>query len=61
MSHGDIVYKLIGEEGPDHDKSFIVEAYVNDTAYGQGIGKTKKAAEQKAAYETLKMLKESEK
>ena len=59
-NHSDIVYKLIGEEGPDHDKSFIVEAYINDEAYGQGKGKTKKAAEQKAAFETLKMLKESE-
>ena len=51
-----ISYKLIGEEGPDHNKSFFVAVYIGDTEYGQGKGRTKKAAEQEAAYQTILLL-----
>ena len=50
-------YFLIGEEGPDHDKKFVVEARIGDTIYGKGTGRTKKGAEQEAAYQTLLKLK----
>ncbi len=50
-------YVLIKEEGPDHDKKFVVEARIGEKAYGQGTGRTKKAAEQEAAYQTLLKLK----
>lgn len=50
-------YELVGETGPDHDKEFSVEAYLNDELMGSGVGRTKKAAEQKAAYEVLLKLK----
>lgn len=50
-------YELIGETGPDHDKQFSVEAYLDDKLIGSGVGRTKKAAEQAAAYEALKWLK----
>lgn len=50
-------YELIGETGPDHDKQFSVEAYLDDKLIGSGVGRTKKAAEQAAAYEALKRLK----
>ena len=50
-------YILIGEKGPDHNKEFSVEAKLNGKVIGRGIGRTKKAAEQKAAYEALKFLK----
>lgn len=50
-------YELIGETGPDHDKEFQVEAYLDDKLIGSGVGRTKKAAEQQAAYEALKKLK----
>ena len=46
-------YELVGESGPEHDKQFHVEAYLNDFLIGKGIGRTKKAAEQQAAYEAL--------
>jgi len=46
-------YHLIKEEGPDHNKVFIVEACIGDESYGQGSGRTKKAAEQEAAYYTI--------
>lgn len=46
-------YEVIDESGPDHDKKFVIEARVNGTTMGRGVGKTKKAAEQQAAYEAL--------
>ena len=53
---GDLVYRLVSEEGPDHDKKFLVEARIANVAYGQGTGRTKKSAEQEAAYATLLQL-----
>ncbi|MCL2866083.1 MAG: ribonuclease III [Lachnospiraceae bacterium] len=53
-----IVYHLIREEGPDHNKIFAVEVQIDDQVLGQGQGKTKKAAEQEAAYKAILCLKE---
>ncbi len=53
---GDLEYQLIAEEGPDHNKSFTVQAVIGETAYGIGTGHSKKAAEQMAAYETMLMI-----
>lgn len=50
-------YVLLAEEGPDHDKSFRVEARIGDKVIGAGCGHTKKAAEQEAAYQALLLLK----
>ena len=52
-----ICYELVGEVGPDHNKSFQMEVRIGDTTYGQGIGRTKKAAEQEAAYQAMLKLK----
>ncbi len=57
---GSLSYLLIKEEGPDHDKSFWVEAYVNGEALSKGCGRTKKAAEQQAAYEAILKLRGQE-
>ncbi len=46
-------YELIKEEGPDHSKQFTVVALVKDTQLGIGVGRTKKAAEQEAAYQSI--------
>lgn len=54
---GDIRYVLVGESGPEHDKSFFVEVYQGDVLLGSGSGHNKKAAQQKAAYEALLRLK----
>ena len=43
------VYEIIGETGPDHNKTFTVEVKLNGKPYGTGIGKSKKSAEQEAA------------
>lgn len=51
-------YVLVGEEGPDHDKKFMVEALIGERVIGHGTGHTKKAAEQEAAYEALMKLRE---
>lgn len=53
---GTLQYRLIKEEGPDHDKSFMVEACINGKPVSQGVGRTKKAAEQQAAYEAILLL-----
>lgn len=46
-------YVLVSESGADHDKTFIVDAEINGNPLGRGIGKTKKQAEQEAAYQAL--------
>ncbi len=47
------VYKTLQEEGPDHDKTFIVGVYVNEKLLAQGKGKSKQEAEEKAAENAL--------
>ncbi len=51
-----LVYELVDESGPAHDKSFTVEVKVDDIVYGVGIGTSKKEAEQEAAKEALNKL-----
>jgi ribonuclease-3 len=53
-------YELLFEEGPDHNKQFTVEARLGEQVLSQGTGKTKKAAEQQAAYRAILQLKENE-
>lgn len=48
-----IHYEIVEEKGPDHDKQFTVEVYIDNAVMGQGVGRTKKAAEQQAAYMVL--------
>ena len=55
-----IIYELINEEGPDHNKSFTVQVLIGSDIYGTGTGRTKKAAEQKAAYEAILKLKKED-
>ncbi len=52
-----IAYKLLKEEGPDHNKAFYVEVLIGEKVYGIGKGRTKKAAEQEAAYQAILKLK----
>ncbi|USF28461.1 Ribonuclease 3 [Firmicutes bacterium ASF500] len=42
-------YRLVGEEGPDHNKRFFVEVTLNGQSIGSGSGRSKKEAEQAAA------------
>ena len=47
-------YRLISETGPSHDKTFVFEVVIDGIVYGKGTGKSKKEAEQQAAYDALK-------
>lgn len=49
-------YELLGESGPEHDKTFRMAVYMEENQLGTGVGRTKKAAEQQAAYEALLLL-----
>lgn len=57
----DIKYEVISENGPDHDKTFVVEVYLNGTRMGSGEGTSKKKAEQQAAQNALIHVKASKK
>ena len=52
-----INYQLLKEEGPDHNKQFQVGVLIGDIQYGTGNGRTKKAAEQDAAYQAILKIK----
>lgn len=56
MSKETLHYELIGEEGPDHNKKFTIEAVLGKETLAIGIGRTKKAAEQEAAYKAILKL-----
>lgn len=46
-------YELIEEKGPDHDKTFVIAAIIDGVQCSTGSGKSKKQAEQHAAYALL--------
>jgi ribonuclease-3 len=48
------VYKVLREEGPDHDKTFAVGVFVDNHLRGEGAGPSKQAAQVAAAAEALK-------
>ncbi len=48
------IYKVLRDEGPDHDKMFIVGVYVDDELKGEGEGPSKQAAQVAAATHALK-------
>ena len=47
-------YKLVREEGPDNDKTFFTELYLDEVLVGSGKGKTKKESQQEAAKDAFK-------
>lgn len=55
------VYKVLGEEGPDHDKIFQLGVYVGSKLLGKGSGSSKQNAQQKAAEAALKTYEEHKK
>ena len=57
---GPLTYELVREEGPDHDKHFEVCARMGEQEIGRGEGRTKKAAEQMAAYKGILFLRAGE-
>ena len=51
-------YEILKESGPDHNKVFEVRAVLGGQEIGRGTGRTKKAAEQVAAYRGILKLRE---
>lgn len=51
-----IEYVIAEQTGPDHDRNYIIELYVDGKLFGKGKGKTKKEAEQSAAKEAVKRV-----
>ncbi|SRR5581483_5432072 len=48
------IYKVMSEEGPDHDKVFTVGVFIGGELRGQGSGPSKQAGQQQAAVQALK-------
>lgn len=51
------IYKVVSENGPDHQKEFLVEVFINGASFGQGSGANKKGAQQQAAKFACEKLK----
>ena len=51
-----LTYHMVGESGPDHNKTFRFEVWLNDEPIGQGSGHSKKEAEQDAARSALERM-----
>jgi ribonuclease-3 len=51
-----VEYVLKDQTGPDHDRKFVVQVYLNSNVIGQGEGHSKKQAEQLAAKEALELM-----
>ncbi len=51
-----IAYELVGESGPDHNKTFTFRVTIDGEAAGEGSGRSKKEAEQMAARCALEAL-----
>lgn len=49
-------YRLVSETGPDHNKTFVVEVYLDSNRIGVGSGHSKKNAEQAAARQALELF-----
>jgi ribonuclease-3 len=49
-------YRIVSENGPEHEKTFVVEVSVNSTLAARGVGRSKKEAEQAAARELSERL-----
>lgn len=49
----EVIYRILAEEGPDHNKRFTAGVFLQGNLRGKGIGRTKKEAEQRAAQQVL--------
>jgi ribonuclease-3 len=53
-------YRVVGESGPDHQKVFQIEVWIDGECMATGEGSTKKEAEQRAARSALEQLERAE-
>ncbi len=52
----ELTYRVVREDGPEHNRHFEVEARINSNVVGRGSGKSKRDAEQNAAREALRLF-----
>lgn len=55
-SHGQLHYDIVEESGPAHAKKFLTYVLLAETKLGEGIGRSKKEAEQEAARQAIQQL-----
>jgi len=55
---GALEYRTVEERGPAHDREFVVAVAVGERTLGEGVGRSKKEAEQRAASRALRLLQE---
>lgn len=53
------VYRVLSEDGPDHEKTFVVGVFVNNKMVGQGAGPSKQSAQVQAAEQALALYEAS--
>lgn len=53
-------YKLVGSKGPDHKKEFEIAVVIENKEYARATGKSKKIAQQEAAFQAVAILKSEE-
>ena len=49
-------YRIVSADGPDHDRSFVVEVFIGGEALGSGTGRSRRDAETEAALSALEVL-----
>ena len=54
------IYKVIKEDGPDHEKIFTLGVFVGDKKMGEGEGPSKQIAQQEAAREAIRKYKKQD-
>ena len=54
------IYKVLKEDGPDHDKNFTLGVFVGDKKMGEGEGPSKQIAQQEAAREAIRKYKKQD-
>lgn len=55
-----VVYRIVDERGPSHNKEFIAQVSIQEKLYEVGIGSTKKEAEQRAAKNAMDVFKKEQ-
>lgn len=54
------LYKVMSEDGPDHDKTFVIGVFIGGKLRGQGKGPSKQIGQQKAAEKALQAIKDAQ-
>jgi ribonuclease-3 len=56
QGYGTPIYKTVASYGPEHEKYFVIEVFINGTMFGVGEGRSKQLAAKNAAVNALLTL-----